>query len=338
VFEYKSSLSKEEKMKKVRKFVVAVLVVAFVFGAMTSLFAGGKTEDETLNIVFVTPLVAHPVWDVARAGFEDALEKFGVEGQYVGPLGIDPAEMVNQIELALATGADGIISMPIAPEAMRPVWKMCEEQGVPVVFVGSVDPQSTSLAFIGTNEANLGAMGAQGIKEHFATLGNPPLYAYIQQSTMDASFANKARDGYIAALKDYAGGFQVVLNEPNNSDMVIAMTKMEAAFEAHPEINLVIGVAGEVGSAAAKVVNEMNLRERITIIAIDDIEETMDWLKEGTIYGVMAQNFYKMGNYGVELLVNYLRDGTKPSQYNNDSGSIFVTMDNIGVYQDALKE
>lgn len=321
-----------------KKGLLAVLVVLFLVGSMGTVLAGERGGDDTLNIVFVTPLVAHPVWDVARDGFEDALEKFGVEGQYVGPLGIDPAEMVNQIELALAAGADGIISMPIAPEAMRPVWKQCEEAGVPVVFVGSVDPQSTSLAFIGTDEANLGAMGAAGIKEYFATQGNPPLFAYIQQSTMDASFANKARDGYLAALADYGGGFELVLNEPNNSDMVIAMTKMEAAFEAHPEINLVIGVAGEVGSAAAKVVNEMALRDRITIIAIDDIEETMDWLKEGTIYGVMAQNFYKMGHYGVELLVNYLRDGEMPSQYSNDSGSIFVTMDNIDVYQEALKQ
>lgn len=325
-------------MKRMQKVVIAALVVLFLFGSMSPLFAGAPKEDEKFNIVFVTPLVAHPVWDVARAGFEDGLAEFGAVGQYVGPLGIDPAEMVNQIELALAAGADGIISMPIAPTAMRPVWKMAEAQGVPVVFVGSVDPESTSLAFIGTNEANLGAMGAQGIKEHFATLGNPPLYAYIQQSTMDASFANKARDGYLAALKDYPGGFTLVLNEPNNSDMVTAMQKMEAAFEAHPQINLVIGVAGEVGSAAAKVVNEMNLRERITIIAIDDIEETMDWLNEGSIYGVMAQNFYKMGHYGVELLVNYLTDGTMPSQYNNDSGSIFVTLDNVDVYTNALKE
>ncbi len=325
-------------MKNMQKVVFGILVVLFVLGSVTATFARGDDEEKPLNIVFVTPLVAHPVWDVARAGFEDGLAAFGVEGQYVGPLGIDPAEMVNQIELALAAGADGIISMPIAPTAMRPVWRMAAEQGVPVVFVGSVDPESTSLAFIGTNEANLGAMGAEGIKAHFADLGNPPLYAYIQQSTMDASFANKARDGYLAALEDYAGGFELVLNEPNNSDMVTAMQKMEAAFEAYPEINLVIGVAGEVGSAAAKVVKEMELRERITIIAIDDIEETMDWLKEGLIYGVMAQNFYKMGYFGVELLVNYLRDGTEPGQYNNDSGSIFVTMDNIDVYQDALKQ
>jgi ribose transport system substrate-binding protein len=52
----------------------------------------------------------------------------------------------------------------------------------------------------------------------------------------------------------------------------------------------------------------------------------------------MAQNFYKMGNYGVELLVNYLNEGKKPAQFSNDSGSVFVTLENIDSYTDALKE
>lgn len=322
-----------------KKIVITLLVVLSLLFGMTAVFAGdGEEEEKPLNIVFVTPLIAHPVWDVARNGFEDALEEFGVDGSYVGPQGIDPADMVNQIELALIAGADGIITMPIAPTAMRPVFKKCAEKGVPVVFVGSVDPESESIAFIGTDEANLGKMGTEGIKAYYSAMGNPPLKAHILQSTMDASFANKARDGYLEAMKDYKGGFEMVLNEPCNSDMVIAMQKYEAAFKAYPEINLVIGVCGEAGPAAAKVVNEMGLRDEITIIAIDDVAETMDWLKDGAIYGVMAQNFYKMGNYGVELLVDYLRDGKKPDQYLNDSGSIFVTMDNIGEYQEALKE
>ena len=325
-----------------KKVGFTLMVLFLLLGSMTMVFAGGQKEaaeggEKPLEIVFVTPLIAHPVWDVARAGFEDALAEFGVKGQYVGPQGIDPADMVNQIEIALASGADGIITMPIAPTAMRPAFQKCAEKGVPVIFVGAEDPESESLAFIGTNEANLGKMGAEGIKEYFAARGNPPLKAHILQSTMDASFAIKARDGYLEAMKDYEGGFEMVLNEACNSDMVIAMDKYTAAFRAYPEINLVIGVCGEAGPAAAKVVKEMG-RDDITIIAIDDVAETMDWVKEGTIYGTMAQNFYKMGNYGVELLVDYLRDGKEPDQYSNDSGSIFVTKDNMSTYEAALKE
>ena len=313
-------------MKKLFWILVAVAALGLVFGG--SAFAAPKK----LNLVFVTPLIAHPVWDVARAGFEAAAKDLGFNGQYVGPQGIDPAEMVNQIELAIASKVDGIITMPIAPTAMRPVIKKAAQAKIPVVFVGAEDPESTALAFIGTNEAELGKQGGNAIKARF---GSKPLRAIVLQSTMDASFAIKARDGYLAALKDYPD-FKMVTNEACNSDMQIAMQKFEAAFKAYPEINLVIGVCGEAGPAAAKVIKENKLQNKITVVAIDDVAETMDLVKNGAIWGTEAQNFYKMGNLGAKILVDFITKGKKPASFKNDSGSIFVTKDNMETYKASL--
>jgi ribose transport system substrate-binding protein len=321
-------------MRKLFVVLAALAVLSLAFGATA--FAGGGGEKtakgKKLNFVFVTPLVAHPVWDVARAGFEAAAKDMGFTGQYVGPQGIDPAEMVNQIELAIASKVDGIITMPIAPTAMRPVIKKAAEAKIPVVFVGSVDPESTSLAFVGTNEAELGKQGGSAIKAKF---GSKPLRAIVLQSTMDASFAIKARDGYLAALKDYPD-FKMVLNESCNSDMQIAMQKFEAAFKAYPEINLVIGVCGEAGPAAAKVIKENKLQDKITVVAIDDVAETMALIKDGSIWGTEAQNFYKMGYLGSKILIDFITKGVKPAQYVNDSGSMFVTKENMDTYKASL--
>lgn len=307
--------------------------------AVTEAPAPAATEApapaKKLSITFVTPLIAHPVWDVAKQGFEDAAKAMDFNGQYVGPQGIDPAEMVNQIEIAIASKVDGIIAMPIAPEAMRPAFQKCADAKIPVVFVGAEDPESTALAFIGTNEAQLGKQGAEALMK---LMDGKPIKAHVLQSTMDASFAIKARDGYLAALKDYAGGFEMVLNEACNSDMMIAMEKYQNAFKANPEINVAIGVCGEAGPAAAKVVKEMGLVGKITIIAVDDVAETMDFVKDGTIAGTMAQNFYKMGYLGSQFLCDFIRDGKSPESFNNDSGSIFATKDNIATYQEALKK
>jgi len=313
-------------MKKLFWILVAIAALGLVVGS--SAFAAPKK----LNLVFVTPLIAHPVWDVARAGFEAAAKDLGFNGQYVGPQGIDPAEMVNQIELAIASKVDGIITMPIAPTAMRPVIKKAAQAKIPVVFVGAEDPESTALAFIGTNEAELGKQGGNAIKARF---GNKPLRAIVLQSTMDASFAIKARDGYLAALKDYPD-FKMVTNEACNSDMQIAMQKFEASFKAYPEINLVIGVCGEAGPAAAKVIKENKLQNKITVVAIDDVAETMALVKDGAIWGTEAQNFYKMGNLGAKILVDYITKGIKPASFKNDSGSIFVTKDNMETYKASL--
>lgn len=285
-----------------------------------------------LEFVFVTPLIAHPVWDVARKGFEDAAKTYGFNGQYVGPQGIDPAEMVNQIEIAIAQKVDGIISMPIAPEAMRPAFKKAEEAGIPVVFVGAEDPQSNPLAFVGTNEVNLGKMGGEAIIKKF---DGKPIRAIVMMSTLDSSFAIKARDGYLDALKNYPD-FKAVSVEFCNSDMAIAMQKFEAAFQAYPEINLVIGVCGESGPAAAKVIKEMKLQDKIVNCAIDDVQETLDMVQKGEIWGTMAQNFYKMGNLSSKILIDFIKDGKKPANVTNDSGSMFVDQSNLTTYKDQL--
>jgi ABC-type sugar transport system substrate-binding protein len=69
----------------------------------------------------------------------------------------------------------------------------------------------------------------------------------------------------------------------------------------------------------------------------------MDLVREGTIYGTKAQNFYKMAALCSEILVDYLRSGKMPAKsadkqkYDFDSGAIFVTKSNIDSYKDAMK-
>jgi ribose transport system substrate-binding protein len=320
------------KMKKM------VILAGILILTASMIFAGGgsqkaKSGDGKFNITFVTPLVAHPVWDVAREGFEAAAAEFGFNASYVGPQGIDPAEMVNQIEIALASGADAIITMPIAPEAMRPVFKKCADQGVPVVFAGAEDDVSTSLAVVGTNEEELGRLGA---KELIAKFAGKPIRAHIMMSTLDASFAIKARDGYLKALESYPD-FKLVLFEPANSDMMIAMERYQNALAAYPEINCLIGVCGEAGPAAAKVVNELG-RKDIVIMSIDDTQEALDYVKSGVIFGTMAQNFYKIGYEPAKILYEYLKNGSKPASFKNDSGCIFVNEANVNTYMSSLKK
>lgn len=322
--------------------ILAVLLMMVI--SMTGFASGAQEDDGTLDITFVTPLIAHPVWDVARAGFEDAAEEMGFRSQYVGPQGIDPAEMVNQIEIAIAQKVDGIIAMPIAPTAMRPAFKKAAEAGIPVVFIGAIDPEAPSLASVGTDERSIGRMGSEAVIEHFAKQGYPPLRAVVMMSTMDASFAIKSRDAYIEYMEENYPDFEAVAIEFCNSDMMIAMQKYESVFKAYPEINLVLGVCGEAGPAAAKVLKEQNLLDKITVVAIDDVEETLDLIRDGSIWGTVAQNFYKMAYLSSEILVDFIREGKEPEGsgmvdgYGFDSGAMFVTVENIDTYKEILMQ
>lgn len=309
---------------KAAAMLLAVVLLTACAGTLTRQKTDAPEND--IYITFVTPLDNHPIWDVSKDGFMQAAKELSFGPSYVGPQRIDPAGMVNQIEIALASKVDGIITMPIAPEVMRPVLKKCADKGVPVVFVGSEDSQSKSLAFVGTDETELGKQGAQALMK---IMGGKPIYAHIMQSTADASFAIKAREGYLEALKDYPGGFKMVLNEACDSDMMTAIKEYQNAFKEHPEINVAIGICGEAGPAAAIVVKDLGLQGKVKIIAIDDVPEILNYIQDDTIAGTMAQNYYKIGYVSAEVLYKYIKYGQKPQKYFYNAGSTFVTKENM---------
>jgi len=67
-------------------------------------------------------------------------------------------------------------------------------------------------------------------------------------------------------------------------------------------------------------------------LAIDDNKDTLQYIRDGKIWGTMAQNFYKMGYTAGEFAKDYLENKKVDSVV--DSGTILITKDNIDTYRD----
>ena len=327
-------------MNKKFIWVIVSLLVMGLF--LVGCGQNGNTDNEANNsedsseearIVFVTPLIGHPVWLIAKQGFDEAAQDLGFSGDWVGPQGIDANAMIQQIENAIAQDVDGIVTMALNPEAFQPVLEKAEEAGIPVVIVNSDAPNAPRMAYLGTDEKNLGQTGAQEI---IKKLDGTPAKVLTMQSTMDAKVANMMIEAYIEELET-APGTEILSRESDNSDMMVAVQKFQNMLQTYPDANVIIGVAAEVGPAAATVVEEMGLKGEITIVAIDDMQETVDAIKNDVIYGTLTQNFYRMGYQASELIMDYIKEGKEPASKIIDSGTIFVTKENIDSYQDEMK-
>ncbi|KLU58641.1 D-allose-binding periplasmic protein precursor [Peptococcaceae bacterium CEB3] len=314
--------------------MIAMIVMVGLVGCGTQNSNGGKVAAKPLHLVFVTPLIGHPIWLKAKKGFDDAAKKYNFTGDWVGPQGIDANAMIQQIENAIAMKADGIITMALNPQAFQPVLDKATKAGIPVVLVNSDAPNAQRLAYVGTNNANLGTAGA---KEIIKKLNGKPANVIIMQSTMDATVANQMAEAYIKELKTVPGT-KILAREPDNSDMTTAVQKFENLLRTYPQTNVIIGVAAEVAPAAAQVVNEMGLKGKVLIMGIDDMQQTTDAIKSGTVYGSEVQNFYRMGYQAAQILVNNIRNGKKPSSPIIDSGTVFVDKNNLDTYANQMKD
>lgn len=320
-------------MKKMKK--VVALVLSLTLGLMGGTVCAGAQEkaEEEKHIVFVTPLVAHPVWLAAKEGLEAAAEDLGFRGDWVGPSNIDVDEMIKQIEIAIAEKADGIITQGLNPEAMVPVLKKADEAGIPVVVVNSDIPDAPRLAYIGTEPTNLGTEGAKAIIEK---LGDETVKAAYGVTTFTNTISMNMVEGYRKTFEEN-GNYEEQVVVETMGDTLTAVQKWQDVLNTYPETNVIIGTSAETGAAAAKVVKEMGMEDQVMIMAIDDIEETLDGVRDGSIYGTMTQNFYRKGYQASQYLMDYIENGTEPEEMINDSGTVLVTLDNIDTYGTDMK-
>lgn len=288
-------------------------------------------EEEAFHIVFSTPLTGHPVWLDAKRGFEDALKEEGATGEWVGPQGVDVNQMIIDVESAIAQKADAIITCDINPSAFAPVLKKAEEASIPVALINTDDPESGRLISVGTEPINVVRKAAPEIIK--ALDGEAPK-VILMQSDMTVQTQIDQINEY-KSIFSKLDGYVLNAHEIDEADMLKATDKIYNLLMTYPDTNVLVTVAANGAPAASKVIQENNL-EGIIVVGVDDLDETIAGIKAGSILGTCTQNFYKMGYLSTKALINFLRTGEEPEQAVVDSGTIFVSQENINTYKEEM--
>jgi ribose transport system substrate-binding protein len=321
-----------------KRFAALVLGLLVLFGAASTVFARGNSQSGAssgqLHFVYVSPLLAHPVWLISKNGFDQACKELGIQGDWVGPQGISPEEMAKLVDTAVAQKASAIITQGIVPAS--PV-QVAVDAKIPVLIVDSDLPDVNGrLAFFGKDTK----IQAQLLyADVLARLGpNTPLNVSIQVSNLLYEVAHRQIADIEEAFGKHPGGFKLVSTSESKSEKIQATTEWERTFNAYPEINVAINLAAEAGPACAGVVREKDIRAKTLVYAVDDIDETLDLLKKGDIDGTSVTSFWNYGYQATYWLYQNITQGKKPAQVVNDAGTILVTTKNVGSYNDALKQ
>ncbi|MEG0750579.1 MAG: substrate-binding domain-containing protein [Oscillospiraceae bacterium] len=327
-------------MKKVLALIL-VLALAFSFVACKTTPAEGETPEEgktdakALKFTFVLPMSANEIWGVAKDGFTDACAKYGVEAIVVAPTKPnDINEMNSLVETAIAEGVDGVITQAINPEGQAPAFAKLDEAKIPYCIVNSDAPDSNRLGFIGTG-AQLGTVAGKFIVDN---MGGKEIRVATALWAPSAVLAMAIRDAYYAEFEKNAGGYKEMVLIDTQSDQLKATTDYQTALATSPDINVSVNVCGFGAPAAMKAVEEAGLTGKVFIVGIDDIQETLDGIKNGTINATMTQNFYRMGYQPVMWMFEFATNGTKPASVVNDSGTLVVTKENLETYKQDMRD
>lgn len=320
-------------MKKRLTALLATMAMAVsLIGAVPATEVKAE-EKEELHFVYVSPLLAHPIWLVAKDGFEQACEELGIKGDWVGPQNISPEEMTKLVETAVAEKADAIITQGLVPAA--PV-KTAIEQDIPVLVVDSDIPDADRMAFFGKDVNVQAEVLYESVKEKIGE--DNPIKASVQVAALNYQTAHDQINAIEEVFGKHPGGFEIVNTTESKSDKMKSTTEWENTFKAYPEINVAINLAAEAGPACAKVVVDKGIRDKVLVYGVDDTEETLDLIKNGDLDGTVVTSFWNYGYQATYWLYQHITEGKNPEQVVNDAGTILVTNDNLETYSETLRE
>jgi len=286
-----------------------------------------QPEAKKARILFVSPMVGHPVWLGAKEGLDAAAKEFGFDGVWMGADDHAVEKTVEAFEQAIAEKPDGIVTCPFSPSAFSKALDKAKAANIPVTVVAvDAEKKEQRTAFIGTNSVECGKKQAEALAKKVGK----PLKIGVIMSNLDSQ--NQVIQ--VDAMKEYIKsipGSEVVDIQEDRGDQVKAMDVLNAMIKAHPDMNCVFGTEGGGAPGFAKVLEEQKLTDKLIVISMDDTEQNLAVVKEGKIYGLMAQNFFKMGYLGAK----YAWEASQGKQVTpeTDSGVTLITKENVDTYK-----
>ncbi len=292
-------------------------------GAASSVFGSSKKY----KFVFVNHVTTNPFFTPTQYGAADACKLLGCSFQWTGSENSNVSQMVNALNSAVTSGADGIAVALIDLHAFNAPVEAAIKAGIPVVAYNADALGNARLAYIGQDLKKAGEeMGKRIIEEvgsgevglFIATPGS----ANLQPRIEGAEKAIKDSGKPITA-KTVATGAAVAQEEP----------AIEAWYLSHKSAKGMYAVDGGSTESLAKVMQKLGLASKgVKAGGFDLTEQTQRLLQEGNIEFTIDQQPYLQGFLPVLQLFMYQVSGTLTGPSEVDTGLKFLNKETVKPY------
>lgn len=272
-----------------------------------------KPIDKTLSIVFI-PKVVHPWYEVVAAGATKAAEELKAQGINVdvvwdSPPQADVADHNRRIETNIGRKPDGLAVSCLDPATNVQLLGEAVKAGVTTITFDTFC--ADEFDFVGhKGDYQDGADLAKFLAEKIGEEGKVGILAGSLTATNHAARVKGFKETIAAYPK-----IQVVFEQPDDDNLEKAVSLTENALQANPDLKGIFGANASNPIGAARAVKNAGKAGEIVIVGMDDLPETLEFIKEGVIAGVKAQRQWEIGYWTVKYLVAKNQNHTVPHEH-----------------------
>ncbi|CUA80213.1 sugar-binding protein [Anoxybacillus suryakundensis] len=252
------------------------------------------------HVILISQEFDNPYWRKIEQGAKEAGKQYDVNIEYIGPLRTSIEEQVKLLEKAIASRVDGIIVQNLKDEAFTPLIDKAISRNIPVITIDADAPKSRRIAYVGTNNFEAGRLLGQEVASRVE--GKQEIGIMIGTDTSENQ--RLRLQGFLSVITEYPR-LKVVSVASSNISRIQASIQAEQMLRKHPNISVMVGTSALDAIGIRMAIKNLH-REDIQIFGFDDVEETMEAIKEGDIVATVVQKPYDMGYSAVKLMADHL--------------------------------
>ncbi|WP_439287722.1 ABC transporter substrate-binding protein [Lonepinella sp. BR2904] len=303
------------------------LITAAVLG-LSTLFVAPQSLAKSNEIAVIVKSENATFWQNVKKGALDAEKDLGgkYKVSFQGPqseTAID--EEVNMVNNAINRGVSGIVLAASDPDALIPPVKKAYENGIPVVIIDSGINSDGKYyqSFLATDNRAAGKLAAEKLlAKHGIKKGKVAVMSYVP----GAASAIDRTGGFIDEVKKHN---EITVMEPlySQSDMVTALNQTIDVLTSNPDLTAIFGANEHTAVGMARAIKERGYSGKLVAVGFDGNSDLQNFVKDGTLEGIVVQSSYQMGFKGVNTIDKIIK-GEKVDKM-IDTGVVFVTKENI---------
>jgi ABC-type sugar transport system substrate-binding protein len=278
---------------------------------------------------FVTHNGTNQFFTPVIAGMNDALNKMGWSGSFTGPEGNDQArqvEILNTKVDSLESGRD-LLGTTVLDESSyaAPIRSAIENEITVVQYNTTVDAWDFQfmmeefdrvLPYVGQQAFPAGnAVGITAYEKAQEMFGSDTELTVLPCIAVPGHPALQARtDGFVNSIG--AQDNVEMLEQLNvSTDVAQATTRVQDAYSANNDINVILGSGFWGPAAAAQLVENEGLQGEMVVGGFDLPESTLQGIRNGNVTFTVGQDPYSQGFQPVMLGWEYVERGIPMKDY-----------------------
>ncbi len=312
---------------------VSTVLAACGSGGTTSSSAAGGGSDavfgshKNYKFVIVNHVTTNPFFVPTQYGAADACKLLGCSYQWTGSESSNVNQMVNAVNSAVTSGADGIAVALIDLHAFNAPVEAAIKAGIPVVAYNADALGNARLAYIGQDLFKAGEKMGERI---VAAVPSGDVALFI--ATPGAANLQPRIDGALHAIK--ASGKPITTHTVATGAAVPGeLSTIDAYWVGHKSTKGMYAVDGGSTQSLAQVMQKYSLSGKVKSGGFDLTEVTQKLLQEGNIEFTIDQQPYLQGFLPILQLFMYKVSGTLSGLAETDTGLKFLDKTSVGPYQ-----